>query len=510
MLFMFLRTFAAILLIAATPLSLAGEQLQVGSKRFTESYVLGEILTAAANAAQAGQAVHRRGLGNTAILFEALKAGSIDLYPEYLGTISQEILRHPGLVSLEQVRQELATLGLGADVPLGFNNSYALAMPEDQAQTLGVVSLSDLARHPMLRLGLSHEFIGRADGWPGLARRYRLTNQPRSLDHGIAYDALAARQIDVMDIYTTDARIGRMGLRVLKDDLGYFPRYDAMLLYRLDVPGRFPVAWRALHRLEGSISQQRMIALNAAVELEGRSFTQAAEDFLRDTPVHPAMDTSTRPARAGAGYGGLQAKLLDRLLPLTGQHLFLVLVSVAAATAAGVPLGVAASQVPSLRQPVLGLAGVLQTIPSLALFAMLIPLLGAIGTRPALIALSVYALLPIVRNTCAGLAQVPTGLRQAAQALGMRRTDILLLVELPLAWPLILAGVKTAAVMTVGTATIAAFIGAGGYGERIAVGLALNDNQMLLAGAIPSALLALVTQGLFELAESALRRRGTA
>jgi len=506
MLFKFLRTLAAILLIAVTPLPHAGDQLQVGSKRFTESYVLGEILTAAANAAQAGQAVHRRGLGNTAILFEALKAGSIDVYPEYLGTISQEILRHAGPVPMEQVRQELAALGLGAGVPLGFNNSYALAMPEDQAQKLGIVRLSDLARHPALRLGLSHEFIGRADGWPGLARRYRLANQPRSLDHGIAYDALAARQIDVMDIYTTDARIGRMGLRVLEDDLGYFPRYDAMLLYRLDAPGRFPVAWRALQRVEGSISQQRMIALNAAVELEGRSFAQAAEEFLKDTAVYPATEASARPAVAASG--GLQAKLLERLLPLTGQHLFLVLVSVAAATATGVPLGLAASLVPGLRQPVLGLAGVLQTIPSLALLAMLIPLLGAIGTRPALIALSVYALLPIVRNTCAGLAQVPNGLRQAAQALGMRRTDILLLVELPLAWPLILAGVKTAAVMTVGTATIAAFIGAGGYGERIAVGLALNDNQMLLAGAIPSALLALVTQGLFELAESALRRRG--
>lgn len=504
MLFKFLRTLAAILLLAVTSLPQAGDQLQVGSKRFTESYVLGEILTAAANAAQPGQAVHRRGLGNTAILFEALKAGSIDVYPEYLGTISQEILRHAGPVPLEQVRQELAALGLGAAVPLGFNNSYALAMSEDQARKLGIARLSDLARHPTLRLGLSHEFIGRLDGWPGLAQRYRLANQPRSLDHGIAYDALAARQIDVMDIYTTDARIQRMGLRVLEDDLGYFPRYDALLLYRLDAPGRFPVAWHALERLEGSISQQRMIALNAAVELEGRSFDQAAQDFLRDTPVHPAMDSSARPAG-----GGLRAKLLDRLLPLTGQHLFLVLVSVAAATATGVPLGLAASLVPGLRQPVLGLAGMLQTIPSLALLAMLIPLLGSIGARPALIALSVYALLPIVRNTCAGLAQVPTGLRQAAQALGMRRTDILLLVELPLAWPLILAGVKTAAVMTVGTATIAAFIGAGGYGERIAVGLALNDNQMLLAGALPSALLALVTQGLFELAEHALRRRGT-
>jgi osmoprotectant transport system permease protein len=507
--FMFLRTLAAILLIAAAPLSQAGEQLQVGSKRFTESYILGEILAATANAAQPGQATHRQGLGNTAILFEALKAGSIDVYPEYLGTISQEILRHTAPVPLAQVRQELAALGLGVDVPLGFNNSYALAMPMEQAQKLGIAKLSDLARHPALRLGLSHEFLGRADGWPGLARRYGLTNQPRSLDHGIAYDALAARQIDAMDIYTTDARIGRLGLRVLDDDRGYFPRYDALLLYRLDAARRFPAAWRALQRLEGAITEPRMIALNAAVELEGRSFAQAAEDFLKDSPIHPAPESSPRPTGAGTAPAGLQGKLLDRLLPLTMQHLFLVLVSVAAATAAGVPLGLAASLVPGLRQPVLGLAGVLQTIPSLALLAMLIPLLGAIGTRPALIALSVYALLPIVRNTCAGLAQVPGGLRQAAQALGMRRGDILLLVELPLAWPLILAGVKTAAVMTVGTATIAAFIGAGGYGERIAVGLALNDNQMLLAGALPSALLALVTQGLFELVESALRRRRT-
>jgi len=510
MLLMFLRTLAAIALIAATPLSQADGQLQIGSKRFTESYVLGEILTAAVNSAEPGQATHRQGLGNTAILFEALKAGSIDVYPEYLGTISQEILRHPGKVPLDQLRQELAALGLGVDVPLGFNNGYALAMPEDQAQKLGISRLSDMARHPALRLGLSHEFLGRADGWPGLARRYGLKNQPRSLDHGLAYDALAARQIDAMDIYTTDARIQRMKLRVLEDDLGYFPRYDAMLLYRLDAAERFPAAWRALRRLEGSIDEQRMIALNAEVELEGRSFSQAADDFLRDSPLHLATGRSASRPNSRAASSGLQAKLLDRLLPLTGQHLFLVLVSVAVATATGVPLGLAASVVPGLRQPVLGLAGILQTIPSLALLAMLIPLLGAIGTRPALIALSVYALLPVVRNTCVGLAQVPPGLRQAAQALGMRRVDILLLVELPLAWPVILAGVKTAAVMTVGTATIAAFIGAGGYGERIAVGLALNDNQMLLAGAIPAAVLAIVTQGLFELAERALRRRGSA
>jgi osmoprotectant transport system permease protein len=471
----------------------AAGTLQVGSKRFTESYVLGEILTA--TAAAAGPTVHRQGLGNTAIVLEALKSGSIDVYPEYLGTIAQEILRLEGPAPLDRINRELAALGLGAAAPLGFDNSYALAMRDHDAARLGIRTLGDLAAHPALRMGLSHEFLGRADGWPGLARRYGLRNQPQGLDHGLAYDAIAAAQIDVMDIYTTDARIDRLQLRVLQDDRQYFPRYDAVLLYRLDLPARFPAAWQALRGLEGRIGQQRMIALNAAVELEGRSFAQAAQDFLNGVP-----DT-------GAARAGLGAKLLDRLGLLTWQHLYLVLVSVFAATLCGVPLGMLAAIVPKLRQAVLGLCGVLQTIPSLALLAMLISLLGTIGTGPALIALSLYALLPVVRNTCTGLLQVSPGIRAAAQALGLGRRDTLLLIELPLALPVILAGIKTAAIMSVGTATIAAFIGAGGYGERIAVGLALNDHQMLLAGAIPAAALALLTQGLFEAVEYLVRRR---
>jgi osmoprotectant transport system permease protein len=485
--------FVAALLAGWLAAAGAAEVLQVGSKRFTESYVLGEILTS--TAAAQGRAVHRQGLGNTAIVLEALKSGSIDVYPEYLGTIAQEILHLEGPASLDRINRELAAMGLGAAVPLGFANSYALAMRDRDAAQLGVRTMGDLAAHPALRLGLSHEFLGRADGWPGLARHYGLRNQPESLDHGLAYDAIAAAQIDVMDIYTTDARIGDMNLRVLQDDRQYFPRYDALLLYRLDLPARFPAAWQALRGLEGRIDQHRMIALNAAVELEGRSFAQAAQEFLQGTPV------------ASASRAGLIAKLLDRLGFLTWQHLMLVLVSVGAATLAGVPLGVLAALVPRLRQAVLGLCGVLQTIPSLALLAILISLLGTIGTGPALIALSLYALLPVVRNTCTGLLQVPSGIRSAAVALGMQRRDTLLLIELPLALPIILAGIKTAAIMSVGTATIAAFIGAGGYGERIAVGLALNDRQMLLAGAIPAAVLALLTQGLFEGVEYLVRRR---
>ncbi|HEX7648836.1 MAG TPA: glycine betaine ABC transporter substrate-binding protein [Noviherbaspirillum sp.] len=467
----------------------ADDVLRVGSKRFTESYILGEIIREAA--APHAKAEHRQGLGNTAIVFEALKAGSIDVYPEYLGTIDLEILKHTHPASLEEINRELAPLGLGVAVKLGFNNSYALAMRGGDS---GVASLSGLATHPELHIGLSHEFLGRTDGWPGLAQRYRLPQHPVGLDHGIAYEALENKQVDVIDIYSTDAKISRYGLRVLKDDAQYFPRYDAVLLYRLDLPRRFPAAWRALQLLEGRIAERDMIAMNANAELRHEPFEAIARNFLAGRQSDAAQT------------GGLKTKLFDgNLLRLTRQHLLLVLLSVAAAAIAGIPLGVMAANVPRMKQTVMAVVGILQTVPALALLAMLIPLLGTIGTLPAMVALFLYALLPVVRNTAAGMEQVPEGLRMAALALGLSARDCLLHIELPLALPVILAGIKTAAVMSVGTATIAAFIGAGGYGERIATGLALNDNDMLLAGAIPAAVLALLTQLLFELVERRLR-----
>jgi osmoprotectant transport system permease protein len=494
---------AATFLFAAAARAAGEPVLSVGSKRFTESYILGELL--AQTAAPHARVEHKQGLGNTAIVLAALKSGSIDVYPEYTGTISQEILKHAEPVALEQMQRELAAQGLGIAVPLGFNNTYALAVRGD---TGGPRKLSELAAQRDLRYGLSHEFIGRADGWPGLAKQYGISAIPRGLDHGIAYEALAQKQVDVIDIYSTDAKISQYGLRVLDDDRGYFPRYDAVLLYRLDAARRFPAAWQALRVLEGRISAPDMIAMNAAAELRGQPFADIARDWLALHPVAaPAGQSSPdRNARATASAVTPRAvapSLWQRLFaddfwPLTRQHILLVALSVAMACAVGIPLGILAAYRPRLREPVMAAAGILQTIPSLALLAMLIPLMGTIGTVPALCALFVYALLPIIRNTCTGIGGVPQGLKQAAQALGLRRLQRLKEIELPLAAPVILAGVKTAAVMSVGTATIAAFIGAGGYGERITTGLALNDNTLMLAGALPAAILALLTQGLFE------------
>lgn len=484
-----------LLIVAIMPSAAETGKLVVGSKRFTESYILGEIV--AQTAAPHVAVEHRQGLGNTAVVFEALKAGAIDVYPEYTGTIDAEILKHAAPTDLATMRRELAPLGLGVAVPLGFQNGYALAMRASEAQRLGITKLSDLAKHPPLVFGLSHEFIGRADGWPGLAARYKLPQQPTGIDHGISYEALAAGRIALTDIYTTDAKIAELKLAVLEDDAAYFPRYDAVLLYRLEAAQRLPAAWRAVEALEGRIDATKMIVMNGEAELRGRPFAAIAKDFVAPQAV-----------ASGGGRAGFVARLLgDDLGRLTREHIVLVLVAVGAAVAVGIPLGAAAAALPRLEQPVMGLVGLLQTVPSLALFAMLIPLLGRIGTVPALVALALYALLPIVRNTTTGLVQVPAGLRAAGTALGLSAWQRWRHIELPLAAPVILAGVKTAAVISVGTATIAAFIGAGGFGERIATGLALNDHATLLAGAVPAALLALLTQFGFEFAERLMARR---
>lgn len=483
------------------------DTLRIGGKRFTEAYILAEVLAQTARAGGTPVEV-KAGLGNTAIVYEALRSGSIDVYPEYSGTIATEIIKNPAAISLDALRNKLLPLGLGVAVPLGFNNGYALAMRDDVATRLGISKLSDLARHPLLRMGLSNEFIGRTDGWPGLAQRYRLPQRPQGLDHGLAYDALAAGQIDVMDIYTTDAKIAQLKLRVLQDDAMHFPRYDAVLLYRLDVPARFPTAWAALQALEGRITEPAMIAMNARAELERAPFEVIARDFLQGRSIDGTVTAAQAAPAAATSANGFWPKLFGPdLLRLTWQHLSLVLASVAVAVLLGVPLALAVARQPRLRALVLGATGVLQTVPSLALLAVLISLMGRIGAGPALVALTLYALLPIMRNTCTGLAEVPRGLVLAAQALGLTRWQCLWLVELPLARPVLLAGVRTATTIAVGTATIAAFIGAGGYGERIVTGLALNDRDLLLAGALPAAALALVFEGLFGLLACALPRR---
>ncbi len=496
--------------LAAPAASAAQEEtLRVGSKRFTESYVLAEIMAQQAQAAGVKTQV-RQGLGNTAIVYEALRSGQIDVYAEYSGTIALEIAKHAKGSDLASLNEALAPLGLAVGVPLGFNDGYALAMRRKQAEELGIRSLSDLARHSELRYGLSNEFIGRGDGWPGLAQRYSLQAKPQGLDHGLAYEAITQQHIDVMDIYTTDAKIAHLGLLVLEDDKAYFPRYDALLLYRQDLPQQKPVAWAALQKLQGRISEEAMIGMNAQAELKGQGFAEIAKQFLAGgAPQAQGSAASDQKAAAQPSFASrLWARLVaPDLWRLTAQHLALVLISVGVAALMAVPAGIMLFPHARSRALALGAAGVLQTIPSLALLAVLIAWFGVIGRLPALVALTAYSILPILSNTCAGLAEVSPGLRSAGSALGMTRPQRMRWVELPIAMPTVVAGIRTACAIGIGTATIAAFIGAGGLGERIVTGLALNDSALMMAGALPAAALALLSELVFELWERYLRRR---
>lgn len=483
---------AGLLLCGWQAMASAAPATVVGSKRFTESYILGEIVAQTLRA-QGVPAEHKQGLGNTGILEQALASGAVDVYPEYTGTIVRELLKREGNPSLAELNQWLAPKGLKVAVPLGFNNTYALAMPEARAQALGIRRISDLLgpKAAGLRLGLSHEFLQRADGWTALEAAYGLhLTTPQGLDHGLAYDAVRAGTVDMIDIYTTDARVARNGLRVLEDDRHFFPAYDAVLLMRATLDPA------PLERLAGRIDVNRMIGMNAQVELDGRSFDSVARQFVEGSAAAPA-------GRAQAFWERLFAPDFARL---AGQHLALVFGSLAIALVVGVPLGIAAWRWRGTERWLLGAVAVLQTIPALALLAFLIAALGRVGFFPALVALFLYALLPIVRNTHAGLRAVSPDLSQAALSLGLTPAQTLRSVQLPLALPTLMAGVKTAAVINVGSATMAAFIGAGGFGERIVAGLAVNDTQAMLAGALPAAVLALLVQGGFDLLEGRIVR----
>ena len=496
---------------ALTQISVA-QPLVVGSKRFTESYILGEVVSQVVTAAGHDRVVLKSGLGNTGILLSALRSGEIDLYPEYTGTITREILKTEQVLSLAEINARLLPSGLQAGVLLGFDNSYVLAVRRDVAEKLQLRTISDLAKHPELVLGLSHEFIGRSDGWKGLANRYQLGKlSPKGLDHGLAYEAIRARQIDVMDAYGTDSKLLREGLVVLQDELNFFPTYDALLLYRLDVPTKFSASWQVIAGLQNKISQETMRDLNARAEVDGQPFAVVARAFLQQqkasqTRAAVTEGNSVLVERVSTQQSFFSALLGPDFWRLGAQHLLLVFVSLLMAIVVGIPLGVLSFYRPRSGQLVLSVTNVIQTIPSLALLAFLISLFGLIGTIPAIAALFLYALLPIIQSTHAGLSEISPSMRQAAKALGLSARDQLCLIELPLARTMILSGIKVSAVLSVGTATIAAFVGAGGFGERIAQGLALNNTPMLLAGAIPSAGLALLMQYGFFLFERRLTR----
>jgi osmoprotectant transport system permease protein len=490
----------AVVLCALLQAAPAGETrpIIVASKPFAESYLLAEMFAQLLEAR--GFRVDRRpGLGATEIAFGALRRGAIDVYPEYTGTGLLAIMHEQPQRDARAVFRRVATeFPQRFDVhwlpPLGFENTYAIAVRQETAARHGLRTLTDLSRAaPDLTAGLTPDFVGRPDGLPGLQQEYALRfGQVRSLLQSVKYTALVNGNVDVIDGYSTDGLIARHQLVVLVDDRRFFPPYEAAALVSGRFYREFPHAVAVLSELSGRIDQPLMQRLNERVEARGQEVPQVAAAALRELGL---LAAATREAEAAPeGRSSLLRYFIDQrslLATLTLRHLLLVLVSLSAAIAVAVPVGVALERAGASAEPIIRAVGVLQTIPGIALIAFMIPLLG-IGVVPALMALFLYSLYPILRNTYSGVRDAAPDAVAAARALGMTAGQVLRLVRLPLASPIIMAGIRTAAVIAVGTATLAAFIGAGGLGDPIVSGLALSDTRMILLGAIPAAALALL------------------
>ncbi|HYV61311.1 MAG TPA: glycine betaine ABC transporter substrate-binding protein [Bryobacteraceae bacterium] len=461
----------------------------IGCKQDVEGQVLAEIMAQLLE--DRGFAVERRySLGGTLICFEALKRGSIDVYPEYSGTIEQAILQLPGRVSHAQMRELLGgRFKLEMLDFFGFSNTYALAMSRTTAERLNLKRISELTAHPELRFGFSNEFVNRADGWIGLKQAYGLSAHPVGMEHALTYGAIREGKLDVTDAYSTDGDLKKFDLVLLDDDRHFFPAYLAMPLVRGELNDS---AKRVLEELAGTMTAVEVQSLNQSVQ-ERKSLRDVAAQFLRSK----GLLTGQRQAPA-PDVGAERTIDWPFLLSCTLTHVKLTLLGLVAGMAVAIPLGALVYRLGAMSRPVLYIAGIMQTIPSIALLAFMIPLFG-IGARPAIAALFFYSLLPILNNTVTALLSIDPVLRKVSVGMGLTRWQRLRYIELPLAAPTILVGIKTAAVINIGTATLAAFIGAGGLGEPIVTGLALNDPGLILQGAVPAALLAVITELAFEL-----------
>jgi osmoprotectant transport system permease protein len=480
----------------------------VASKPFGESYLLAEMFAQLLESR--GVRVERRpGLGATEVAFSALRSGAIDVYPEYTGTGLLVILHEQPRGDAQEVfatvqREFLARYGVRWLPPLGFENTYAIAVRPEAARRYGLRTLSDLARvAPRLTAGLSPDFIQRADGLPGLARAYGLHFAAvRPLAQALKYTALANGGVEVIDGYSTDGLIARYGLVVLQDDRHFFPPYQAAALVGARLQREDPLAIATLTGLSGMLGDSLMRALNARVEVEHEPVQRVAADALRALGLDTLAVVSARPA--GRGEAPSFARYLwsrrAALLTETVRHVELVIISLVVGIVVAVPLALVLERARGLAETTIRAIGVLETIPSIALLAFMIPLFG-VGFWPAVVALWLYSLYPIARSTYTGVRDADPGAVHAARALGMTSWQVLRYVRTPLAAPSILAGIRTAAVLDVGTATLAAFIGAGGLGEPIATGLALADTRLILSGALPAAVLALLVDGALALLE---------
>ena len=484
------------------------EPIVVASKNLPESALLGEIMAQLIEEHTDIPVVRKPSLGATAIVIEAMKNKNVDLYPEYTGTGWAEILkmRDPVRDKLQvylvvDARMRKAPYKVRWLQPFGFENSFALAMPKETADKLQIRTISDLRNHQSkLRVGVSTHFATREDGWAGLAKVYGLKKENfknfTPMEHAYTYEALKANSVDLIQVDMTDGKLARLNMVLLQDDRNFFLPYDAVPVIRQDTLERYPELEEVLSKLAFKLDRDTMQELNRRVA-EGESVAVVAQSFLR------SIGQSQQTSAADDTWTNRASDVLVYLY----EHLFLVITALVLAILAAVPMGILLTRWAWASPIVLGVAGIIQTIPSLALLMFMIPIFG-IDVGSAIAALFLYALLPIVRNTYTGIIEVDKELIEAARGLGMKDLQILWKVELPLATRTIMAGIRTSTVIGIGVATLAAFLGAGGLGTPIVLGLQRNDLSLIFLGAVPAALLALLADYLLGWVERLVRPKG--
>ena len=489
----------------------AGERkpLVISSKVFMENVILGEMLAVLLEE-KYGLAVSRRlHIGGTKLVFEALKSGQADVYPEYTGTgyimiLKQREKKSPEAVYAAVKSGFLKKFQMIWSPPLGFENTYALAVRADDSRLKDIKKISRLkGRERGLSLAAGHEFMERQDGYDQFARFYGLhfpKNRIYTMNPGLMYTALKNGGADMIMSYSTDGRLKLFDFRLLEDDRGFFPSYKAAYLTRASVLKSHPELGMAFKDLEGKISQREMTDLNDRASRLKQDPALAARRFLIKKGI---LGRPLPKAEARQSLADYYLSKKSYFLKILKEHLILTFSALFFAMLFAFPLGVWSARKAKAAKIVFPIVNTLQTVPGLALLGFCIPFLG-IGFAPAVFMLFVYSLLPLIRNTYEGIKAVEGEFIEEAFGLGLTSWQVLRKVELPLALPFLLAGLRTSAVVVVGAATLAALVGAGGLGDPVFRGIASVDSRLIFLGAAPAAGLAVALDRGLGLAERLL------
>lgn len=489
------------------------ETIVVGSKNFSEQFILGEILAQTIEAKTDLKVDRKFNLGGTQMVVGALKNKSIDIYPEYTGTVLLTLLKEPISTNPRATYNKVQTLagerfGFTMGEPFGFQNVYATAVRQSDPRMDGINTDSEFAAFSQkqeLSMAVVHEFLARPDGLNHFNRVYDLNisqSNVMGMDPGLMYTAIHTGQVDSIMAYSTDGRIQAFNLRLLEDDQHAFPPYEAVPFTRLDVLKKHPELRAVFASLGNIISDEEMVRMNYEVDFEGYLPRNVARNFLiKKGVIQGELNHQRSPEHNFFKVLWNKRAYVGKLLV---QHLVLTLVALTLALIISLPLGILLTRVRYLEGPVFAVVNLLQTIPSLALLGFLIPIMG-IGFKPAIVALLLYALLPLVRNTFIGIREIQPSVIEACRGMGLTDMQILTKVEIPLAIPTIMAGIRTSMVILVGTATLVALIGAGGLGDPIFRGISSVNTNTVLLGAVPAAVLAITLDRLLHWIEDWLK-----